>query len=158
MTRISTFAERLKAYIKENDNITYEELSKKTNIPAQTLNRYALGKRVPKVDQATDIALKLGVNPLWLQGFDVPKYEDIYNESEFYISELEKDFITDYRKYFKVKQLGEPQREELMLDIELLKYFHCLNTNGKKSVITAARGFCIESDYVNAERLQETLA
>lgn len=82
MTRISTFAERLKAYIKENDNITYEELSKKTNIPAQTLNRYALGKRVPKVDQATDIALKLGVNPLWLQGFDVPEYLKENDEKE----------------------------------------------------------------------------
>ena len=44
-----------------------------TGIPAQTLNRYELGQRVPKIDTAVKIAEAIGINPLWLQGYDVPE-------------------------------------------------------------------------------------
>ena len=71
MKQISTFAERLKIYM-DSHKMTYDELSKKTKIPAQTLNRYVLGQRIPKIDAATEIAQKLDVSPLWLQGFNVP--------------------------------------------------------------------------------------
>lgn len=78
MERVSTFAERLKEYMDTND-MTYDELSKKADTPAQTLNRYVLGQRIPKIDAATDIAAKLGVNSLWLQGYGIFQLEECAN-------------------------------------------------------------------------------
>jgi transcriptional regulator with XRE-family HTH domain len=71
--RTSTFAQRLKEYMDARNNMTYDELSKLTGVPSQTLNRYVLEQRIPKVDAAIDIAEKLNLNPLWLQGYDVPR-------------------------------------------------------------------------------------
>ena len=70
MDRLSTFAKRLKMY-REYKNITLSDLERITGIPAQTLNRYELAQRTPKIDIANIIAEKLGVSPLWLQGYDV---------------------------------------------------------------------------------------
>lgn len=69
MKRISDFATRLKEYRDAHD-ITLLELEKITGVPAQTLNRYELKQRVPKIDVANTIAEKLGVDALWLQGYD----------------------------------------------------------------------------------------
>ena len=71
MKRISTFADRLKEY-REQKRLTLSELEALSHTPAQTLNRYELGQRVPKVDTAVKIAEELGISPLWLQGYDVP--------------------------------------------------------------------------------------
>ena len=70
MKLISSFPERLKEYMKAHGNMTYDELSKITGYPPQTLNRYALGQRTPKIDDFANIATSIGVDPLWLQGFD----------------------------------------------------------------------------------------
>ena len=52
--------------------MTLSDLSNLTGIPAQTINRYELGQRAPKIDTAVQIADALRINPLWLQGYDVP--------------------------------------------------------------------------------------
>lgn len=70
MEKVSTFAARLKIY-RDINNLTLEDLENVAKVPAQTLNRYELGQRTPKVDKAGEIAETLGVNPLWLQGYDV---------------------------------------------------------------------------------------
>ena len=67
----SNFSERLKKYMVDND-MTYDNLSKITGVPSQTLNTYVLSQRSPKVDVAAEIAIKLNVDPLWLQGIDAP--------------------------------------------------------------------------------------
>lgn len=72
MKQVSSFADRLREYIAQHEGMTYERLSKLTGEKPQTLNRYALGQRIPKIDSAVRIAMKLGVHPLWLQGFDEP--------------------------------------------------------------------------------------
>ena len=72
MDRVSTISKRLKDYRSET-NKTLADLSRITGIPAQTLNRYELGQRIPKIDAAVKIAEAIGVNPLWLQGYDVEK-------------------------------------------------------------------------------------
>ncbi|MCL2147192.1 MAG: transcriptional repressor LexA [Synergistaceae bacterium] len=69
MERISSFAERLKQY-REQSELTLSELEVKTGVPAQTLNRYELAQRAPKIDVAINIAAALSINPLWLQGYD----------------------------------------------------------------------------------------
>lgn len=43
----------------------------------QTLSRYELEQRVPKIDTAVEIAESLGINPLWLQGYNVPMEEQL---------------------------------------------------------------------------------
>lgn len=70
MTRIATFAIRLKEYRETND-LTLADMESKTGIPAQTINRYELGQRIPKIDTAIAIADALNINPLWLQGYNV---------------------------------------------------------------------------------------
>ena len=52
---------------------TYEQLGERLHMTPQTLNRYVLGRREPKVSTATAIAMTLGVDPLWLQGYSVPR-------------------------------------------------------------------------------------
>ena len=71
MNRVCEFGDRLSQYRDEN-GYTLEFLSKRTGLPNQTLNRYELKQRVPKVDTAIEVAERLGVNPLWMQGYDVP--------------------------------------------------------------------------------------
>lgn len=70
MDRVSTFGKRLKEY-REDSNLTLSDIERATGVPAQTVNRYELGQRVPKIDMATDIADSLGINPLWLLGYNV---------------------------------------------------------------------------------------
>lgn len=75
MNRVSTFGSRLKQYRSDHD-LTLDALEKIIQVPAQTINRYELEQRVPKIDAAVEIALSLSINPLWLQGFDVPILSD----------------------------------------------------------------------------------
>lgn len=71
MDRTSDVSKRLKEY-REIHGLTLSELSAKCGVPAQTLNRYELEQRIPKIDTAVSIAEALGINPLWLQGYNVP--------------------------------------------------------------------------------------
>lgn len=71
MKQVSSIANRIKEY-RTREGLTLVDLSKVTGVPAQTLNRYELGKRAPKIDVAVQIAETINVNPLWLQGYDVP--------------------------------------------------------------------------------------
>lgn len=104
MEIVSSFAERLKEYMQQHD-MTFETLSKQTGIPAQTLNRYSLGQRTPKVDKAIEIATKLNVDPLWLQGFNV--------EDEKKIIKLEQNVATTLtdKLDFLMKERGINRKE-----------------------------------------------
>lgn len=72
MKQISNFANRLHALMDEQ-GLSYEALGEKLGMNPQTLNRYVLGQREPKAGTAAIIALMLGVDLLWLQGYDIPK-------------------------------------------------------------------------------------
>lgn len=74
MERVSSISERLKEYRTSHD-LTFAEMEQITGVPAQTLNRYELGQRSPKLDVAVSIAESLGVHPMWLQGYSVPEKE-----------------------------------------------------------------------------------
>lgn len=76
MERVSTLAQRLKLYREEN-KMTLNDMAALTGIPAQTLNRYELAQRAPKINMANLIAEKLNINPLWLQGYDIPINEKL---------------------------------------------------------------------------------
>lgn len=80
MERISDVSRRLKEY-RDKFGVTLADISAKCNIPAQTLNRYELGQRTPKIDTAVEIAESLKINPLWLQGYDVPMIDALPNNA-----------------------------------------------------------------------------
>lgn len=75
MERISSIAQRLKEY-RTNHNLSFNDMERVTGVPAQTLNRYELGQRSPKLDVAVKIADAIHVHPMWLQGYDVPEKEE----------------------------------------------------------------------------------
>ena len=79
MKLITTAGKRLKD-IREIRELTLAELSKLCNVPAQTLNRYELEQRIPKLDNIIKISEALNINPLWLQGYDVPLENEIIEE------------------------------------------------------------------------------
>ena len=72
MEQESTFGARLRSLMDES-GLSYEQLGDRLNMNPQTLNRYVLGQREPKIGTAAAIARSLGVDPLWLQGFNVPR-------------------------------------------------------------------------------------
>lgn len=75
MEKETTLGRRL-LQIMEERGLNYDRLGRLLEMKPQTLNRYALGQREPKAGVATEMAMKLGVNPLWLQGYDVPRVDE----------------------------------------------------------------------------------
>ena len=73
MKQESTFGARLRSLMEES-GLSYEQMGARLDMNPQTLNRYVLGQREPKIGTATAMARALGIDPLWLQGFDVPRY------------------------------------------------------------------------------------
>ncbi|MPM30857.1 LexA repressor [bioreactor metagenome] len=74
MRKVSDFAGRLRALMEER-GLSYDALGELLGMHPQTLNRYALGKREPKAGVSAVIALALGVDALWLQGYDAPRLD-----------------------------------------------------------------------------------
>ena len=72
MVRESSFGARLRGLMEEQ-GLSYEQLGARLGRTPQTLNRYVLGRREPRIGAADDMARILGVNPLWLQGYDVTR-------------------------------------------------------------------------------------
>lgn len=72
MERRTTLGARLRQLMEERE-LNYERFGALLEMRPQTLNRYVLGQREPKASAVTEMAMKLGVDSLWLQGFDVPR-------------------------------------------------------------------------------------
>ncbi len=111
MKRISTFGKRIKEYRDEN-KIPLAELSDRTGIPAQTLNRYELEQRVPKVDVAGDIARKLRISELWLQGYEVDVSGNFIANSAPAVSSERDEAIAEFQSVFK--KLTPKNRDKLL--------------------------------------------
>ena len=71
MERVETLGNRLKQLMVER-GLNYDALGRLLDMKPQTLNRYVLGQREPKVGVVMDMAARLGVDERWLQGYDVP--------------------------------------------------------------------------------------
>ena len=72
MEQETTIGARLRTIMEER-GWSYEQLGDRLGMNPQTLNRYVLGQREPKIGTAAAMARALGVDQLWLQGFDVPR-------------------------------------------------------------------------------------
>ncbi len=73
MERVAKLGDRLRELMQEK-GLNYEKLGELLEMRPQTLNRYVLGQREPKARVASEMAEKLGVDPQWLLGYDVPRY------------------------------------------------------------------------------------
>ena len=72
MERESSLGGRLRRLMEE-EGLSYEQMGERLGMNPQTLNRYVLGQREPKIGTASAMAAALGVAPLWLLGYDVPR-------------------------------------------------------------------------------------
>lgn len=72
MEHRTTLGARLRQLMEERE-LNYERFGQLLDMRPQTLNRYVLGQREPKAKAVTEMAMKLEVDPLWLQGYDVPR-------------------------------------------------------------------------------------
>lgn len=70
---VSTFPERFKELV---DDTPYREVGEKLQISASMVSYYLSGKRSPKIQTVAFIADKYHVDPVWLMGYDVPKYKE----------------------------------------------------------------------------------
>ena len=75
MEKVAELAERLNEAIK--DKTTTTKLAEQIGMSKQAISAYTTGVRVPKRPVINALAEALGVNPLWLMGYDVGKYTNI---------------------------------------------------------------------------------
>lgn len=71
MEKVSTTAERLKT-IMRRDNLRQVDIVRKTGMQKGTISLYVSGKLNPKQGAIEKMSKTLGVNALWLMGYDVP--------------------------------------------------------------------------------------
>jgi repressor LexA len=72
LEKVESLGNRLQLLMEER-SLNYDKLGRMLEMKPQTLNRYVLGQREPKARVATEMAMRLEVDPLWLQGYDVPR-------------------------------------------------------------------------------------
>lgn len=72
----SSFSERLSIAMKEAD-LKSVELASYLKVDTGVISRYLSNTYKPKDEKLEKIAKILGVNELWLQGYDVPKDVDL---------------------------------------------------------------------------------
>ena len=79
MERESSLGGRLRRLMEE-EGLSYEQMGERLGMNPQTLNRYVLGQREPKIGTASAMAAALGVEPLGLLGYDAVSYThlDVY--------------------------------------------------------------------------------
>lgn len=69
------FAQRFSEVLGSSSETTYT-LGEKLSLSSGTISRYANGLMAPKIPTVYMMADIFGVNPLWLMGYDVPKYKN----------------------------------------------------------------------------------
>ena len=81
------------------------DLCEKTKIPKSAISQYISGAFEPKQDRVFLIAQALGVDPVWLMGFDVPmEKEKKSSPSEPELTEGEKTMLELFRLVPEDKQ------------------------------------------------------
>lgn len=83
----STFAERLKYYMESHD-LSFRDMEKITDIPAQTIHRYVHGQRTPKINVVPDLARKMNVSDRWLMGLDEEESPAISEDDKALLEEV----------------------------------------------------------------------
>lgn len=114
----NNFALRLKEYM-DTHGLSFREMEQKTGIPAQTLNRYVLGQRTPKIDVIPDLAAKLNVSDSWLMGIE---------EEEQKEKPVNLDELSESKKKLIEQVLTLPEKDAELF-FHMMKAFHERNNS-----------------------------
>lgn len=90
LVKISTFSERLKEALEDDDSIKITELASKIGMSKQAISSYTTNVRTPKRPVINAISEVLKVNPMWLLGYDVEKHLNINKKQGYKIPVLGK--------------------------------------------------------------------
>jgi transcriptional regulator with XRE-family HTH domain len=74
LTPVAAFEDRFREML---DGDTYENAAARIGISRASVGAYATGTRSPKKPVLMAMAHAYHVNPLWLLGYDVPKYKEV---------------------------------------------------------------------------------
>ena len=80
MNKPSSFAERL-CYLMAEKGLSKSELAKLSGIDRSNITRYCKGDYEAKQDVVYLMSARLGVDPAWLMGYDVPKEPSAENQA-----------------------------------------------------------------------------
>ena len=130
-------AQRLKEAMEDNQIRAYE-LSDKTGVLKSSISHYMNGTHKMSNKTAGPIAQVLGVDPLWLMEFDVPKHkaDDVGNsqQQKYYYDDATakaaQELFDDenFRVLFDAAQNSKP--EDLQMAADLLKRLKGTNPDG----------------------------
>lgn len=95
-------AERLASALADA-GLKAQDLVERTGIPKASISHYLNGYYCPTSSKAEKMAKVLGVSPVWLMGFDVPKVDWMVTDKDgnsFLIESTDKGYTlsADYRK------------------------------------------------------------
>lgn len=91
-------------------NMKAVDLSNKTGLSKAIISQYVNGDRCPTVKSSDLLAEVLGVSPVWLMGFNVPKFRSEPEcPSELYeinkrLSNEAKDRLLEYARFLSSKE------------------------------------------------------
>ena len=101
--RLFSVAERLKEALVLTGTKQIE-LARLTHIDRGTINNYLTGKYEPKQDKLSIIADALGVDPVWLMGYDVPMEREKKTPDIIKLTEGEEMLLNLFRQIPEAQQ------------------------------------------------------
>lgn len=120
-------AKRLQEAIRVN-NMIPQELADRTGISKASISQYLSGQHKPSNISAGKMAEVLGVNPLWLMGFEVPMYDVNQDQNsgqveEYYLDTEARGLAEFLHKNPEYKVLFDASRKVRKEDIEFVRQF-----------------------------------
>lgn len=106
-------AQRLR-FALDRAGLKAQDLSNQSGIGKSSISQYLSGSHAPSNKSAGAMAEVLGVNPVWLMGFDVPMTSPLTTE----ISDYERTLIDAYRS----ADAGTQQAVQKLLDLSRLRH------------------------------------
>ena len=128
-------ARRLKTAMDEC-GMKAQELADKAKISKSSVSQYINGSHKPSNINADKMAGVLGVNPLWLMGFDAEKKADVHPDGQpiWYLDDeaaaFALEFLTDPEKRALLDSVRKLKPDDVRLANELLKRFKETNPDG----------------------------
>lgn len=88
------------------------DLCEKTHLSKSAIHNYLTGYAKPKRDKLSIIADRLGVDPAWLMGYDVPMKQEKESKNTLGVSDEVKELLIKFNK------LSEPQKLVILSTID----------------------------------------
>lgn len=131
------FSKRLSKLMEEKNETTYT-MADTLSLSAATISRYMTGQMAAKITTIEAIAKYFNVNPVWLMGYDVPRYLDKQSENGDTITNI---FPIEIKKFPLLGEIacGKPifvneDRESYILAGSNINADFCLKARGDSMI------------------------